>query len=176
VFTGELLDADVAVAGEHVAGLGRYEGRERVDVSGQILLPGLIDGHMHIESTKLPPDQFARAALPWGTTTVVLDPHEIANVFGLRGVRALIGAAEDVPLDMFVMASSCVPASPFESGGATVDADDIEAFLRDEPRALGIAEMMDFPALVAGQPETLAKVSARGSAGEAPAGDVDHDP
>jgi adenine deaminase len=162
VFTGELLDADVAVAGEHVAGLGRYEGRERVDVSGQILLPGLIDGHMHIESTKLPPDQFARAALPWGTTTVVLDPHEIANVFGLRGVRALIGAAEDVPLDMFVMASSCVPASPFESGGATVDADDIEAFLRDEPRALGIAEMMDFPALVAGQPETLAKVSASG--------------
>src|SRR5581483_550245 len=86
VFTGELLDVDVAIAGEHVAGLGRYEGRETVDVSGLILLPGFIDGHMHIESTKLPPDEFARAAVPWGTTTVILDPHEIANVFGLEGV------------------------------------------------------------------------------------------
>jgi adenine deaminase len=160
VFTGELLELDVAIAGQHVAGLGRYQGRTSVDVSGLILLPGFIDGHMHIESTKLPPDQFARAALPWGTTTVILDPHEIANVFGIAGVRALLDAARDVPLDVFVMASSCVPASPFESSGATVDAEDIAAFLRDEPRALGVAEMMDFPAVVAGDPATLAKIGA----------------
>ncbi|HEX9123396.1 MAG TPA: adenine deaminase [Actinomycetota bacterium] len=162
VFTGELLDTDVAFSGQHIAGLGRYEGRRRIDVSGLILLPGFIDGHMHIESTKLPPDQFARAALPWGTTTVVLDPHEIANVFGIAGVRALLDAAREVPLDVFVMASSCVPASPFESSGAIVDAADIAAFLRDEPRALGVAEMMDFPAVVAGDPRALAKIAASG--------------
>src|SRR5512132_2540842 len=106
VFTGELLDADVAMAGEHVAGVGRYEGHRTVDASGLILVPGFIDGHMHIESTKLPPDEFARAALPWGTTTVVLDPHEIANVFGLDGVRAILASARDVPLDAYVMVSS----------------------------------------------------------------------
>ncbi|MGH2528161.1 MAG: adenine deaminase [Actinomycetota bacterium] len=162
VFTGELLEADVALAGQHVAGVGRYEGREAVDVSGLLLLPGLIDGHMHIESTKLPPDEFARAALPWGTTTAVLDPHEIANVFGLDGVRALLQAARDVPFDFYVMVSSCVPASPFESSGATVDADDIARFLAEEPNALGIAEMMDFPAVVGGDHHTLAKVVAAG--------------
>jgi adenine deaminase len=165
VFTGELLETDVAIAGQHVAGLGRYEGSETVDVSGLILLPGFIDGHMHIESTKLMVDQFARAVLPWGTTTVVLDPHEIANVFGLDGVRALLAAAEGVPLDVYVMVSSCVPASRFESSGATVDADDMARFLREEPRALGVAEMMDFPAVVAGQEAAVAKIEAAGVAG-----------
>src|SRR4029453_1721049 len=125
VFSGRPPEADVAMAGEPVAGVGRYEGHRTVDASGLILVPGFIDGHMHIESTKLPPDEFARAALPWGTTTVVLDPHEIANVFGLEGVRALLEASRGIPLDFFVMVSSCVPASPFESSGASVDADDI---------------------------------------------------
>jgi adenine deaminase len=165
VFTGELLETDVAIASQHVAGLGRYEGSETVDVSGLILFPGFIDGHMHIESTKLMVDQFARTVLPWGTTTVVLDPHEIANVFGLDGVRALLAAAEGVPLDVYVMVSSCVPASRFESSGATVDADDMARFLREEPRALGVAEMMDFPAVVAGQEAALAKIEAAGLAG-----------
>lgn len=162
VFTGELLDADLAIAGERVAGLGRYEGRESVDVSGLILLPGFIDGHMHIESTKLPPDQFARAALPWGTTTAIVDPHEIANVFGLDGVRALVAAARPVPLDLFIMMSSCVPASPFESSGATVTAADIASFLAEERTALGVAEMMDFRSVVAGDERALAKVEAAG--------------
>jgi adenine deaminase len=161
VFTGELLDADVAMA-EHVAGVGGYEGHRTVDASGLILVPGFIDGHMHIESTKLPPDEFARAALPWGTTTVVLDPHEIANVFGLEGVRALLEASRGIPLDFFVMVSSCVPASPFESSGATVDADDIARFLAEEPNALGLPEMMDVSAVVAGEEATLAKVAASG--------------
>ncbi len=167
VFTGELLDADVAVAGEHVAGVGpEYEGLERVDASGLVLLPGFIDGHMHIESTKLMVDEFARAVLPHGTTTVVLDPHEIANVFGLDGVRALLAAARDIPLDYYVMVSSCVPASPFESSGATVDAADIARFLAEEPRALGLAEMMDFPGVVAGSDEALAKIEAVHLAGD----------
>ncbi len=161
VFTGELLDLDVAVAGEHIAALGRgYEGREVFDATGSILLPGFIDGHMHIESTKLMVDEFARAVLPHGTTTVAIDPHEIANVFGLDGVRALLAVADGVPLDYYVMVSSCVPASPFESSGATVSAEDIARFLRDEPRAIGVAEMMDFPAVVAGDPEVTAKVEA----------------
>ena len=163
VFTGELLEADVAIAGRHVAGVGPgYDGAERVDVSDLILLPGFVEGHMHLESTKLTIDQFARAAVPWGTTTVVLDPHEIANVFGVAGVRAMLRSADAVPLDVFVMMSSCVPASPFESNGATVTADDIAAFLAEEPNAIGLAEMMDFPAVVAGEDDALAKLDAVG--------------
>src|SRR5918996_2492135 len=158
VFTGELLEVDVAIVDGHVAGLGRYEALKSVDCSGLILLPGFIDGHMHIESTKLMVDQFARAVLPWGTTTVILDTHEIANVFGLRGVRALLRAAEGIPLEYFVMASSCVPASPFETSAETVTAEDIERFLAEEPRALGLAEMMNFPAVVAGEDDALTKV------------------
>jgi adenine deaminase len=162
VFTGELFDADVAIADERVAGVGSYEGPSTVDVSGQILLPGFIDGHMHLESTKLMVDQFARAVLPHGTTTVVIDPHEIANVFGLDGVRALLSAAADVPLDYVVMVPSCVPATPFESNGATVDAGDIAAFLASEPRANGVAEVMAYGSVVAGDEATLAKIRAAG--------------
>jgi adenine deaminase len=163
VFTGELLETDVAICGEHVAALGTaYEGRAHIDVAGQILLPGFIDGHMHLESTKLMIDEFARAALPWGTTTVVLDPHEIANVFGLDGVRAMLRSSDEVPIDVYVMVSSCVPASAFESNGATVDAEDIARFLAEEPKAIGLAEMMNFPAVVAGEADEIAKLEAAG--------------
>ena len=165
VFTGELLEADVAVAGQHVAGLGRYDGVQTVDATGLILLPGFIDGHMHIESTKLMVDEFARAALPWGTTTVVLDPHEIANVFGIDGVRTLLSSADGVPLDYYVMVSSCVPASPFESSAYSVTAEDIARFLAEEPRALGVAEMMNYPGVVAGSEDALAKLQAARDAG-----------
>ena len=163
VFTGEFLAADVAIVGQHVAGVGPgYEGTERLDVSDLILLPGFIDGHMHLETTKLRLDQFARAALPWGTTTVVLDPHEIANVFGIEGVRELLRHADEVPLDAYVMVSSCVPASPFESSGASLTPEDIAELLRTEPRAIGLAEMMDYPAVVAGDEDAVAKVAAAG--------------
>jgi adenine deaminase len=163
VFTGEFLEADVAIVGQHVAGVGPgYEGTERLDVSDLILLPGFIDGHMHLETTKLRLDQFARAALPWGTTTVVLDPHEIANVFGIEGVRELLRHADEVPLDAYVMVSSCVPASPFESSGATLTPEDIAELLRTERRAIGLAEMMDYPAVVAGDEDAVAKVAAAG--------------
>ncbi len=165
VFTGELLDVDVAVAGEHVAGLGSYEGREVADVSGLVLLPGFIDSHMHLESTKLMVDAFASAVLPCGTTAAVIDPHEIANVFGARGVHALLSAADLVPLDYYLMVPSCVPASPFESGGATLGAADVAALLAGEPRAIGLAEVMDFPGVVGAHTSVLDKILATRRAG-----------
>ena len=160
VFTGELFEADVAIAGQHVAGIGSYDGPDEVDVSGFVLVPGLIDSHMHLESTKLMVDEFARAVLPHGTTTVVIDPHEMANVAGLRGVSALLESAGAVPLDYYVMVPSCVPASPFESSGATVTAEDVDEFLRDRSDVIGLAEVMDFPGVVRGDPGVLAKLRA----------------
>jgi adenine deaminase len=165
VFTGELLGADVAIAGGHIAGLGRYQGRQVQDVSGLVLLPGFIDAHMHLESTKLMVDSFAAAVLPCGTTAAVIDPHEIANVFGVRGVHALLSAAARVPLDYFVMVPSCVPASRFESSGATVDAGGVAELLAGEPSAIGLAEVMDFPGVVAGAPDVLDKLLAARRAG-----------
>ncbi len=165
VFTGEVFGADVAVAGEHIAGLGSYQGISEADVSGHVLVPGLLDAHMHLESTKLMVDEFARAVLPHGTTTVIIDPHEVANVFGLRGVRALLESAGDVPLDYYVMVPSCVPASRFESSGATVTAEDVGEFLREQPEAIGLAEVMDFPGVVAGDPGLLAKLATTRAAG-----------
>jgi adenine deaminase len=115
VFTREWLDADVAIRDGHVVGLGRYDGEVVVDCKGTYLAPGLIDAHVHVESSKLMPDELARAVVPNGTTAVVADPHEIANVLGTAGVRWLLDCSEGLPLEVFVMASSCVPASPFES-------------------------------------------------------------
>ena len=115
VFTKEWLEVDVAIADGHVVGLGRYDGGERLDVAGAYLVPGFIDAHMHIESSKLTVDEFARAVLAQGTTTVVADPHEIANVLGTDGIHWLLDCCADLPLDVYVMASSCVPASRFES-------------------------------------------------------------
>jgi adenine deaminase len=160
VFSGEVFDADVAVAGEHIAGVGSYDGPNAVDVSGHVLVPGLIDAHMHLESTKLMVDEFARAVLPHGTTTVVIDPHEMANVFGLRGVSALLDSAGDIPLDYYVMVPSCVPASRFESSGATVTAEDVDEFLRGRSDVIGLAEVMDFPGVITGDQGVLAKLEA----------------
>jgi adenine deaminase len=162
VFTGELLDADVAIAGEHVAGIGSYEGERTHDVGGLVLVPGFIDGHMHVESTKLTPGEFARAVLPQGTTTVVVDPHEIGNVLGIEGIRMLLRLSEATPLDVYAMASSCVPASPLETGGHHLGPEDIAQLIATEPRVLGLAELMNFPAVVAGDPESLAKIHAAG--------------
>jgi adenine deaminase len=165
VFTGEVLQTDVAICGEHIAGLGTYHAPTETDVRGYVLVPGLLDAHMHLESTKLMVDQFARAVLPHGTTTVFIDPHEVANVFGLRGVRALLESAGDVPLDYYVMVPSCVPASRFESSGAAVTAGEIGEFLRDRTDVIGLAEVMDFPGVVAGDPVVLAKLAAARAAG-----------
>jgi adenine deaminase len=156
-FTSEWLETEVAVFGGVIAGLGEYDGGERVDASGQYLVPGFIDAHVHIESSKLVPAEFGRAVVPHGTTAVVTDPHEMANVLGPAGVQWMLDAAEGLPLDVFVMASSCVPASDFESPGFRLDPSDMEAILR-HPRALGVAEMMNFPGVIAGVPDVIARL------------------
>src|ERR1041384_4567743 len=155
--TKEWLDVDVAVKDGHVVGLGRYDGKERIDVRGSYLVPGFIDAHMHIESSKLMVDEFARAVLAHGTTTVVADPHEIANVLGTDGIHWLLDCCDDLPVDVFVMASSCVPASQFESPCRPFTVGDIESLLR-RSRTIGIAEMMNFPGVIAGGASELAKL------------------
>jgi adenine deaminase len=162
VFTREWLEVDVAVHGGRIAGLGQYDGGERVDARGQYLVPGFIDAHVHIESSKLTPAEFARCVVPHGTTAVVTDPHEVANVLGREGVEWMLEASEGLPLDVFVMAPSCVPASDFESPMCPLEPADMEAILR-HPRALGVAEMMNFPGVIAGVPEVLARLDVAGA-------------
>jgi adenine deaminase len=157
VFTKEWLDMDVAIADGFVVGLGRYDGRERTDVSGAYLVPGFIDAHMHLESSKLTVDEFARAVLAHGTTAVVADPHEIANVLGTDGIHWLLDSCADIPLDVYVMASSCVPASKFESPHRPFTTGDIESLLRRH-RTIGVAEMMNFPGVIAGAEAEVAKL------------------
>jgi adenine deaminase len=158
VFTKEWLEVDVAIQDGHVVGLGKYEGRERLEVAGAYLVPGFIDAHMHIESSKLTVDEFARAVLPHGTTAVVADPHEIANVLGSDGIHWLLDCCADLPLDVYVMASSCVPASRFESPRRPFTTGDIESLLRRH-RTIGVAEMMNFPGVIAGDESEMAKLT-----------------
>src|SRR5438067_177327 len=162
VFTREWLDADVAIADGWIAGLDDYDARETIDISGRYAVPGFIDAHMHLESTKLLPDEFARLVLPLGTTAVVADPHEIANVLGTDGVHWLIEFCSELPLDVYFMASSCVPASPFESPRRPLGDEDLESLLRRR-RVLGLAEMMNFPGVVAGDPRELSKLALHGA-------------
>ena len=157
VFTREWLDTDVAIVDGHVAGLGSYEGRETLDAAGRYVVPGFVDAHMHLESSKLLVDEFARLVMPFGTTAVVADPHEIANVLGTDGVHWLIDLCDDIPLDVYFMASSCVPASHFESPRRAFNPGDIDALLRRR-RVLGVAEMMNFPGVISGAESELAKL------------------
>jgi adenine deaminase len=162
VFTREWLEVDVAIADGVVAGLGRYEGHESLDASGQYVVPGFIDAHMHLESVKLMVDEFARLVLPLGTTAVVADPHEIANVLGVDGVHWLLDATSALQLDVFFMAPSCVPASPFESPRRALTAGDLESLMRRR-RVLGLAEMMNFPGVIAGSNAELEKLGLQGA-------------
>jgi adenine deaminase len=160
VFTGELLRADVAISGDRIVGVGDgYRASKIFYLTGKVIAPGFIDGHLHIESTMLTPYQFARAVLPRGTTAVVCDPHEIANVLGLDGIRYMLDASEELPLTIYVMAPSCVPATGMESAGAALAAGDLVP-LFDHPRVLGLAEMMNFPGVLFQDPEVLRKLAA----------------
>src|SRR3954471_167010 len=158
VFTREWLDVDIAVSDGWIAGLGDYDGREVVDAAGRYVVPGFIDAHMHLESTKLLPDEFARLVLPLGTTAVVLDPHELANVVGSDGVHWLLGARHKLPLDCYFMASSTIPASEFESPRRPLLSGDLESLLRRR-RVLGLAEMMNFPGVINADPGELEKLA-----------------
>ncbi|HXY43971.1 MAG TPA: adenine deaminase [Acidimicrobiales bacterium] len=160
--TREWVSTDLAIYGGVIAGWGRREALEVVDVSGTSLTPGFIDAHMHLESTKLWVDEFIRRVLPHGTTAVAADPHEIANVFGIPGVAALAEAAAGLPFTFGICASSCVPASHFESPGAELGPSDLASLL-DEHGAIGVAEMMNFPGVINGDAEVLAKIAAAGN-------------
>jgi adenine deaminase len=157
-FTREWLDGDVAIADGRIAGIGRYDGGERVDASGRFVVPGLIDAHVHVESSKLLPAEFARVVVARGTTAVVCDPHELANVLGADGAHWMLDASSGLPLRVYVMAPSCVPASALESARGPLGTDDMAGILR-RGRALGVAEVMDFPSVIAGDPDVLAKVA-----------------
>ena len=161
-FTREWLETDVAIVDGHVAGLGEYEAEDVLEASGRYVVPGFVDAHMHLESSKLLVDEFARLVLPLGTTTVVVDPHEIANVLGTDGVHWLLDICGGLPLDVFFMASSCVPASAFESPRRPLSPGDLEGLLRRR-RVIGLAEMMNFPGVVSGDEHELAKLRLPGA-------------
>ena len=161
VFTREVIEGELAIADGMIAGIGpngTYSGTERIDVHGRYVVPGFIDSHVHIESSLVSPEQFARLVVPFGTTTIVADPHEIANVAGLDGIRYMINAARDVPLDVWYMLPSCVPSTSFENAGAVLDAAAL-AELIDDPAILGLGEMMDYPSLLAADAGVLAKIA-----------------
>jgi adenine deaminase len=157
VFTGEMASTSVAVFDGVVVGFGERQADEVVELDGGILSPGFIDGHFHLESSLLIPAEFARAVLPHGTTTVVADPHEIANVAGIAGVQFMLEASEDIGLEVFYMAPSCVPATHLETAGAELSGNDIEK-LAQHPRVLGLAEVMNFPGVIMGDEAILDKL------------------
>ncbi len=168
VFTREWLETSVAVVDGYIAGLGDYEGVETLDATGRYVVPGFVDAHMHLESSKLLVDEFARLVLPFGTTAVVADPHEIANVLGTDGVHWLLDVCGRIPLDVWFMASSSVPASRFESPRRELTTGDLDALLRRR-RVIGLAEMMNFPGVVSGDERELEKLElARHVDGHAP--------
>ncbi len=159
VFSGELETADIAVAEGLIVGIGEYEGHVEADMTGRIVCPGFIDAHIHLESSLVAPSEFVRAVLPHGTTTVITDPHEITNVMGTDGIDYMLSATEDLPVDVRFMIPSCVPASPLDESGANLDYRDIDSFF-DHPRVQGLAEMMNFPGIIAAAGATVSKIVA----------------
>ncbi len=158
VFTGEIIPSSFAVKDGFILGFGEYQAEAEVDLAGKWVCPGLIDGHVHIESSMLTPGEFARAVLPHGTTTVVIDPHEIANVCGAAGINYMLEASADLPLRVYVMLPSCVPATKMETAGAELGAGELAAFI-DHPRVLGLGELMDFPAVLQAEERMLEKLA-----------------
>ena len=160
VFSAEIYETNIALSGSRIAGLGPgYRAKRSLDLEGRFVAPGLIDAHVHIESSMVPPRAFARMVLPRGVTTVVADPHEIANVRGLEGIRFMLESARKSPLSFFFTAPSCVPASHLETSGARLGASDLASLL-GEPEIIGLAEVMNFPGVIKGDEEVLAKLAA----------------
>ena len=159
VFSNELCHGDIAVAEGLIVGMGEYSGAVEVDVSGKIVLPGFVDAHIHLESSLVSPTEFAKAVLPHGTTTVITDPHEIANVMGTDGIEYMLQATEDLPVDVRFMLPSCVPATPLDESGANLDYRAIDSF-SDHPRVQGLAEMMNFVGIINGDSQVVEKIVA----------------
>ena len=159
VVSGEIHPADIVIHDRHVVGLGEgYAGQREIDLAGKFVTPGLIDAHVHIESSLVTPPEFARAVLPHGVTTVVTDPHEIANVLGLEGMRFMLERAKNGLLNMYVMASSCVPATDMETSGARLEAEDLSTLV-NHPWVLGLAELMNYPGVALGDEGMLDKIA-----------------
>ena len=157
VFTKELTEGDVAISDGTIVGIGHYQGVEEIDATGRFVSPGLIDAHVHIESSMVTPHQFSQVVLPHGVTTVITDPHEIANVSGVEGIKFILEDSETTMLDVQVMLPSCVPSTSFENAGAKLNAKDLTPFL-EHNRVLGLAEVMDFPAVLQANAEMLDKL------------------
>ena len=159
VFSNELCHADIAVAEGLIVGMGQYSGTVEEDCTGKIVLPGFLDAHIHLESSLVSPKEFVKAVLPHGTTTVITDPHEIANVMGTDGIEYMLQATEGLPVDVRFMLPSCVPATPLDESGASLDYRAIDSFY-DHPRVQGLAEMMNFVGIIAGDDQPVEKIVA----------------
>ncbi len=149
VFNHKVEHGDIAITDGIIAGIGKYSGRKEIDLEGGFVCPGFIDGHVHIESSMLTPPQFAKTVIPKGTTTVIADPHEIANVCGIDGIEFMLDSSEKLPLDVFIMLPSCVPSTDYENSGAVLSAEDL-APLMDHERVIGLGEMMNYPGVING--------------------------
>lgn len=157
VFSNEFLSGDIAVAKGLIAGVGKYDGKTEIDVSGKLVLPGFIDAHIHLESSMVTPAEFAKAVVAHGTTTVITDPHEITNVMGIDGVEYMIQASQNLPIDVHFMMPSCVPATEIDESGAELDCKDIDLYL-DNKKVLGLAEMMNYVGVINGDKNVLSKI------------------
>lgn len=157
VFSNEFLCGDIAVANGLIAGVGKYDGKTEIDVSGKLVLPGFIDAHIHLESSMVTPAEFAKAVVAHGTTTVITDPHEITNVMGIDGVEYMIQASQNLPIDVHFMMPSCVPATEIDESGAELDCKDIDLYL-DNKKVLGLAEMMNYVGVINGDRNVLSKI------------------
>lgn len=157
VFSNEFLCGDIAVANGLIAGVGKYDGKTEIDVSGKLVLPGFIDAHIHLESSMVTPAEFAKAVVAHGTTTVITDPHEITNVMGIDGVEYMIQASQNLPIDIHFMMPSCVPATEIDESGAELDCKDIDLYL-DNKKVLGLAEMMNYVGVINGDKNVLSKI------------------
>lgn len=165
VFTGEVQSGDIAITGGKIVGIGTYEGEREYDIRGKVAVPGLIDAHVHIESAQLAPEEFARLVMPRGTTTVIADPHEIVNVCGVAGARYMARAAANTPLEVKLMLPSCVPATPFETSGATISGAETEQLLRED-LFWGLGEFMNLPGVIGRDAEAMQKLEAARSLGK----------
>ena len=158
--TGEVVASDIALSGERIVGTGAtYDGVEEIDIAGRIVVPGFIDTHLHIESSLVTPHEFDRCVLPYGVTTAICDPHEIANVLGAEGIRYFLDSASETVMDIRVQLSSCVPATHLETSGADLPIAALLPF-RAHPKVIGLAEFMNFPGVIHKDPGCMAKLEA----------------
>ena len=157
VFTNEIIEGDIAIDKGYIVGIGQYEGQKEIDLNGKYLSPGFIDGHVHIESSMSSPSQFARVIVPRGVTSIIADPHEIANVKGIEGIKYIIDESKTVPLDVYIMLPSCVPATNFENAGAILEAEDLKELMYEES-VLGLGEMMNYPGVISMDEKVIEKL------------------